>query len=69
LLAIVLGTYFLLDSLLVFNVLLPNVMEKVPEQTVVVDDQLINDCPVDVLGWEFVLIAFFYHLSHVCKVL
>ena len=69
LLAIVLGTYFFLDIFLVLDILLSYVMEKVSEQPMVIDDQFVDDCPVDILRWEFVLIAFFYHLSHVCEVL
>ena len=51
------------------DIFLPNVMEKMSEQPVVIDDQFVDDCPVDILRGEFVLIAFFYYLSHVCKVL
>ena len=46
---IVLRSYFLLDGFLMLDVLLPNVVEKVSEKSMVIDNQLVNYCPVNIL--------------------
>jgi hypothetical protein len=50
------------------HVLLSNVLEKVTEHVVVIYYKLVYYRSVDVLTWELVLVALFYHLCHLCEV-
>jgi hypothetical protein len=34
----------------------------------VIDNEFVYDCPVDILRRKFILVAFFDHLSHLCEV-
>ena len=50
-----------------FQVLLLHVLEEVPENVMVVNYQFVYYSSVDVLRWEFVLVALLDHLGHLCK--
>jgi hypothetical protein len=43
-------------------------MEKVSEKTVIIDYKFIYDCPMNVLRGKFILVSFFYNLSHISEV-
>ena len=52
-----------------FDVFLADVVEKMPEELVVIYNQLVYYSPVNVLTRELVLVALLDDLSHVCEVL
>ena len=60
---------FLLDLFLVFNVFLADMMEKMPEELVVIYNQLVYYSSMNVLTGELVLVTLLDDLGHVCEVL
>lgn len=42
-------------------------LEKVSEQILVIDNKFVDNSSVDILRWEFILIALLYYLSHLSE--
>jgi hypothetical protein len=43
-------------------------VEKVSEMSVIINDQLVDDCSMDILRWKLVLVSLLNYLSHLCEV-
>ena len=60
--------HLLLDCFLMFGVLLLDMCKEMFEKGLIIHYQFVDDCAVDVLTWELVGVAFFYHFGHLSEV-